>query len=57
MIDSTNQDYDILMHDQTYQGLVDYLESLKTGAISAGGYLQAQLQGLDLDRLSIDAFL
>ena len=57
MIDSTGKDYDILMHDQAYQGLADYLDSLKTGALSAGAYLQAQLQGSDLGRLSIDAFL
>nr|WP_305906496.1 hypothetical protein [Methylomarinum sp. Ch1-1]MDP4519182.1 hypothetical protein [Methylomarinum sp. Ch1-1] len=49
--------YKILLHSRAYQNAASYLQELQTGATSPGSYLQAQLQGKEIPRLSVEAFL
>lgn len=49
------QDYRVLIHPETYQNAIDYLDRLKSGEI-AGKYLNDKLKDRDLTQLSIEQF-
>jgi hypothetical protein len=49
--------YQILLHGEAYQSAAGYLRALQTSAITPGSYLQLQLQGLDVNQLSVETLL
>ena len=50
------KDYQVLIHPETYQMSIDYLDRLKAGAI-AGEYLKNKLKDKDIQQLSIEQFI
>lgn len=50
------KNYVILLHPQTYQKAIDYLERLKAGN-KAGEYLHNRLKNIDLDLVTIPEFI
>ena len=50
------KNYKILIHTETYQRSIDYLDRLKSGAI-AGEYLQNKLKDKEISQLSIAEFI
>jgi hypothetical protein len=48
--------YQILIHPETYQKSIEYLDRLKAGE-SAGEYLKHQLKDRDISQISIDRFI
>lgn len=50
-------DYQILMHDETYQRAVDYFKAVKLGRISTGTYFQNNLNDCHMSQMAITQFI
>ncbi len=57
MNEASAKPYHILLHGKAYRSAANYLQALQTGSITPGSYIQAQLQGLDVARLSVETLL
>lgn len=57
MTDKNTTGYHVLLHEQAYLNLLDYLQALQSGDLLPGGYLEEQLKSRDMARLSGESLL